>query len=328
MSFKVLGICGGNGVVLHPFRENLVGNIETRGIFRTPDDIQWRLNFPKVPLDKARNTRYSPNLVDVIVGAPDCGHSSMLAFSRAKKMGNPKENESLQTYLYSLRLYRPKFFMMENLPKLLDNWGEEPMFEGYRIKYWVAPVSHWGNSQVSRVRLVVVGVREDIKSVKWSDFRLEKPSYLPRVGELLEGLNYPNYELCHVRESSDTYLSLYHGDKRKITVQEAQDIWNTEFVDSKKWVVNKGNLKNQPGIYRNFEDDYPLTVRKQNRQFNPDGSVISPREIARIQNIPDSFKLWYTQKSHQYCLNKARVTTAKTPPYDIGKWFANILKQL
>lgn len=328
MSYKVLGINGGGGVILYPFRKELVGNIEMRSLFHTHDDVQWKLNF-NVPQDHSFGVHYAPRMVDVIVGAPDCGHSSVLAYSRAKKFSDPKENDSLKMYVQAIDEYRPKLFLMENLPKLLETWGPDikNVFPDYRLIIHRASVSAWGNSQVSRVRLVVIGVNKILPFSVDRYFELPKFSYnLKTSGELISDLKNENPEICNVRENLDTEICLYYKGLRKISARLAQELWLGEFSDDKKWPVNEGNLKNQPGIYRNFEDSYPLTVRKQNRQFNHWGLMMSPREIARIQGVPDSFKLWYD--GSQYSLNKARITVAKTPPHEIGQWFKEKLDSL
>lgn len=327
MNFKVLGVNGGNGVILHPFRKELLCNIEPRALFVTPEDVQWKLNF-KAPLEKrVKDISINHKLVDVIVGAPDCGHSSALSYSRAKKLSDPSENDSLNIFIYSILEYKPKVFMMENLPKVLENWGRDlnSLFFEYELITFTDSVSAWGNSQISRVRLILIGIKKSEKFDR-SVFKLPSFEKLKTAGELRANLE-PNKN-GHVRESDDVKLSLYYKDQRSITVQKARYLWKTEFAELRKWPVNKGNLVNQPGIYRNFDKDFPLTVRKQNRQFNEDGEVLSPREIARIQGVPDHFKLWVDENRYTYSLNKARVTLAKSPPYEIGQWFYNCLTQL
>lgn len=326
MSYNVLGICGGNGVILYPFRKQLLGNIEMRPLFHTPDNVQWKLNF-NVPQDHTIETHYSRKLVDIIVGAPDCGHSSALAFSRAKKLADPKLNDSLNAYIWAVNEYKPKFFMMENLPKLLENWGADIKFPDYRLVIHNRSVSVWGNSQLSRVRLVVIGIRRDLPNTLSGQFELPDVSYtLKTSGELIGDLKGENPETCNVRENSNTQIALYYKGLRKITARFAQELWMGKFQGLRKWPVYEGNLKNQPGIYRNFEDSYPLTVRKQSRQFNHWGLMMSPREMARIQGIPNSFKLWYD--GTQYSINKARITVAKSPPFEIGNWFKQKLDNL
>lgn len=329
MKSKILGVCGGNGVILHPFRDNLVGNLEPRAIFTTPNDIQWKLNF-KVGVDRG-DDKYSKS-IDCIIGAPDCGHSSVFAYSRAKQLGTPGENYSLNFFFSQVLYYKPKVFMMENLPKLLDNLPNdfEKTFADYNLVKHIQSVSVFGNSQVTRIRLVLVGIHKDFGKEAPYCAQLPYKTYeLYSEEELLRGL--PNHnipELCHIREPDSTMVCMIYKDQKKISVGKARELWNTEYKDVKKWPVNQGNLCNQPGVYRNFADDYPLTVRKQNRQFNHNGYMLSPREMARIQGVPDSFKLWYDEARPTYCINKARATVTKTPPYEIGIWFNGVLGQL
>lgn len=323
MNLRVLGVCGGNGVILHPFLDHLIANIEPRAIFHTPGQIQWQLNFPDIPMRKELQPYKD---IDIIIGAPDCGHSSILSYSRAKKLSDPKENKSFQLFVESIKKYQPKAFLMENLPKLLDNVDLSEIFPEYNIQRRVDSVSAWGNSQKSRVRLIVVGIRSDLNDrVKWP----KGPEVFARVDDLLKGLGPKEKpELCHVRESDDSYVPLYTLEARRIQVKEARKIWQTSFKNSRRWKVPHTRMVNQPGVYRLLEGDLPLTVRKQSRQFDPQGFMLTPRDIARIQGVPDSFKLWYEPDRHLYCINKARATCAKTPPYEIGVWFKRQLNKI
>lgn len=330
MEFKTLGINGGNGVILHPFRKSLLGNIEPRSVFHTPEDIQWKLNF-KVAQDKTF-VEYSKKQVQVIIGAPDCGHSSVLAYSRSKKLSNPKDNLSFNLYIDSIKYYQPLMFMMENLSKTLDNFTKEEfqvLFRNYRLIKLIHPVSYWGNSQISRVRLVLIGIHRDMPETI-DDLFEDGPDIgeLKTADELIKGLQSINESLCNVRETGETFISLYYKDKRRITADEAQKLWLTEFRGNRHWPVNSERMTNQPGVYLNRVGDHPLTVRKQNRQFNHRGLMLTPREMARIQGVPDTFKLWYDTKYHGYSINKARVTIAKSPPYEIGQWFHDILQKI
>lgn len=331
MSLKVLGICGGGGIILHAMKAHLVGNIEPRAIFRTPHDQQWKLNF-KVGYDN-KDVQYPRAQVNAIVGAPDCGHSSMFALSRAKAFSDPTDNASFKFFVDSIRYYKPRMFGMENLPKLVDTMGDSlyDQFDDYNLKLLVRPVSAWGNSQITRIRLVIVGVRKDLpkdllKKVKLPD---EDSFQLKTSAQLIKGLvSTEDEELGHVREPDDFMVCMHYEGERKISVGHAREIWMSEYEHLKKWPANVGNMINQPGVYRNFEDDYPLTVRKQNRQFNHAGYMLSPREIARIQGVPDSFKIWYDDKFRMYCINKARALMAKTPPYELGVWFNKVFNDI
>jgi hypothetical protein len=49
---KVLGVCGGQGALLFPFKNKLIGNIEPRSVFHTKSESQWKANFKGIPFLK------------------------------------------------------------------------------------------------------------------------------------------------------------------------------------------------------------------------------------------------------------------------------------
>lgn len=327
---NVLGLYSNNGVSLYPFYKkklfNLVGNLETRSSFITPDDIQWKLNFNNIPLWK--KPIKIKEKIDIIISMPNCGHSSLLAYSRGKKLGNGKEDYTITIFCKTLLRTKPKVFLFENLPSLFKSFPEnefDKLFKDYYLIKFIVPMSVFGNSQISRERLIIIGLRKNQSIFKPKHFRL--PKELPKlktVRELESNLIYPNPSLCHVRESDETIVCM-EKDFKKLNLKQIRKIWNSpEYQDRKKWdatTTGKGKMKNLPGVYRNLADSYPLTARKQNRQFNSKGYIMSPRELARVQGIPDNFKLWYDPNRDQYSINKARVTTTKCAPYELGQWF-------
>ena len=153
---KVLAICGGNGMMLKPLRKYLVGNIELRSLFKTPEDIQWYSNFPGIPV--YNNPKILPSWerfkdVDVVVGAPDCGHSSILSLSRIKTKTDPLENESVNLFFSGILVLSPKIWIMENLPAFLDAIPFKFLkntFPDYTFKLIQGSVSEFGNSQKNR----------------------------------------------------------------------------------------------------------------------------------------------------------------------------------
>jgi site-specific DNA-cytosine methylase len=124
MKYKVLGISSGLGVSLFTFKKCLIGNIEARGIFHTPKNEQWELNFSGIPLYKkwVREPSLAP---DVIIGSPDCGSGSIFRLSRAKKYGDHKQNSSLTMFMEGVFLYQPKLFLFENLEGLFKSFPEK-----------------------------------------------------------------------------------------------------------------------------------------------------------------------------------------------------------
>lgn len=326
---KTIGICGGNGVILHPFKQNLIANIEPRSIFHTKGDKQWCANFSSpIYKDRIPESLYREN-IDLLIGAPDCGHSSILALSRAKTYGVAKDNKSLTLYLKSVLDFNPKIWVMENLPKLLSQISKKAFrkrYKNYRLIFHEVSVEAFGNSQVNRKRLLIIGIRKDIKYPELykglsNTYKVNK---IRPSGKLIEDL--PNYdiELGQVRENINDVITLY--SRYKATLKEIRKWW-IDNPDESRWIVENRNFKNAPGVYRNLYNRYPNTARKANRQFKHNGLTMSPRELARIQGVPDSFKIYVEEDKLYYWINKGRATVTKTPPYEIGLWLLDVLNE-
>jgi len=322
-NMKILGINGGNGVILYPFRKHLVANIEPRGVFRTPENKQWRSNFPDIPLYKdLAKLNFEPNELDLIIGAPDCGHSSILGVSRNKVYGDPRANESLNMYIAGVKKFLPKVWAMENLSKLLETipkteWREN--FPEYKILFHDNSVFDYGNSQKNRVRLVIIGIKKGI-GISTEHFRSVFQVNDPKLcGELAEGLIYG--ENAHVREDIDSVLTLYAGYKTSAKV--IRDKWlETNWT---RWQVEGRNFSTAPGVYRNLDTQYPNTARKANRQYNQAGLMMTPRELARIMGVPDAFEIVIEKDKLGYWINKGRLTVTKGPPMEVSKWLKKCL---
>lgn len=319
---KILGINGGNGVILYPMRKYLMGNVEIRSNFKTPGDVQWKLNFNNVPLVTEPEKMINFDNPDVIIGAPNCGHSSMLAYSRAKMTSDPMKDESFELFLIGLSYYRPKIFLMENLPKSLDMVNEDVWQKSlwdYRLLFHIRPVSDWGNSQKTRERLILIGLNktyfgENLKNVQYHFSKVYKLNELKVCKDLLANLP----EDGNFREDITDVITMYSGFK--ISLKEAQKFW-LENPTLKRWPVNDKKFTTAPGVYRNLDNDYPAVARKANRQFNAQGLQMSPRELARIQGVPDTFKIYTDPNRKTFTINKGRTTVTKTPPYEIARWF-------
>ena len=87
-------------------------------------------------------------------------------------------------------------------------------------------------------------------------------------------------------------------------------------------------MNNQPGVTRNIAGKFPTTMRKQNRQFTTEGDVLSPREMANIQGVPEEFKLYMNPNKPVYWLNKARASVTKCAPYEISAYFLKKLNKI
>ena len=328
---NVLGCCAAQGALLYPILKNsnlrIIGNIEPRGVFHSSHEEQWNLNFPGIPFAKTPD-QFLKKRVDVILGSPSCGHSSVFSYSRKKSLGKPREDKTLNLYLSQIDHFRPKIWAMENLPKLLDlipldEWKWK--FPDYEFIVHCYSVSAFGNSQVSRKRLLLIGIRKDHQELVQYFTKVYPVNTLKKCWELYQmrrkKLNY--------REKPDKVLAMYDSrklpEKKNLTVEEVRKLWRTDFKDMYKWPMPGTKMKTLPGVYRNRARAYPMTVRPSSRQFNHRGKIMGLDEYRVIMGFPEDFQVYFDKKRRTYWLNKGRNTLTKGAVYEIGLWFYQCL---
>lgn len=324
----VLGICGAQGALLFEFKKHLIANVEPRAVFHSKGEPQWKLNFGDIPFVKTLE-EVKTNKVDIIIGSPSCGHSSVFSYSRKKSLGKPREDATLNLYLSSVLKFNPSIFMLENLPRLLEliPIGEfKGVLPQYHLTVHCHSVSVFGNSQMSRKRLILIGVRKDSKidpHIFDHTFRVTKPKNLCELKKKVrKELNF--------RESDDKKLAMYHyEDKTRttLTVKQVRKLWKTEFKNDYKWPMRTQKMKTLPGVYRNRKKSYPLTVRPSSRQFNPHGRIMGLEEYRVIMGFPKIFRVYFDNDNPTYWLNKGRNTLTKGSVYEVGIWLKMCLKK-
>lgn len=329
--FKVMGVCAGQGSLLFPFRKHLIANIEPRRVFHTPKEEQWRLNFGNIPFFRD----FDPNLPhpDIILSSPDCGASSIMRLSKVKELGNPEKNRSINLVLEAIRWYKPNYFLIENLPRLLSLIPREhfeKIFSDYTLIFHCHSVMEFGNSQASRKRLVIIGIKNSFqKNKKYFEniFRVKEPKLARNLLEAaLSKCNNGNY-MPPLNKTLAMYDYRLLPLKKNLTVKEIQRLWTTDFRNEKKWPIKTKKMSTLPGVYRLEPDKYPLTVRPADRQFRPDGYPLGIQDIKNIMGFPKRFKVFMDPKDYGYWLNKARYTLAKGSVYEIGLWFRKCLSK-
>lgn len=317
---RVLGICGAQGALLYPLRKYLIGNVEPRAVFHTKKEEQWRLNFGDIPFVKSLET-FMNSKPDVILGSPSCGHSSVFSYSRKKTLGKPKEDPCLNLFVQGIKSLKPKIFLLENLPKLMDlipleEW--QNTFPEYHLIVHTHSVSVFGNSQISRKRLILIGILKGYESVSKYFSKTFQVSHLFKVKDIKirPELNY--------REKGNKKLAMYRywdESKTTLTVDEVHKLWNGKFSKEFKWPMKTQKMKTLPGVYRNRYNAYPLTLRPSNRQFNPQGYPMGLEEYRVIMGFPKRFKVYFDPNDPTYWLNKGRNALSKGAVYEVGKWF-------
>lgn len=326
---KILGVCAGGGALLLPFRDQvIIANIEPRVVFHYPGEPTWRLNFGDVPfLREGLDPNWKP---DVIVGSPDCGASSIMRLSKTKELGDPKKNESINLVLSSIDLYKPKVFLIENLPRLVSVLNAEfweKNFPDYVLTMHTVSVMDFGNSQKSRQRSVIIGVRKDQKEGLQRAFRrVFRVNQPKKVDDLLS----PYRDKKNYNIPRDKKVAMYDyrklPEKENLTIRQIHRLWVGDFQDEYKWPIKTAKMKTLPGVYRLKEDHYPLTVRPADRQFRPDGWPLGIEDFKAIMGFPKDFDVFIDTNNYLATLNKARYTLAKGSVCEVGIWFKDCLR--
>lgn len=329
---NVLGISAGQGALLFPFRKHLLGNIEPRGVFHTPGEEQWKANFGDIPFYKGYCLQEFDEKIDIIISSPDCGASSIMRLSKVKELGKPKDNRSLNLVIEGINYYKPKIFLIENLPRLLSLLPNEYLqeaFKDYKFIFHERSVSDYGNSQVSRKRLVIVGVHKKAGKKYLNAFNEVFQVKTPTITrELLFESPYGSNYNIPIEKTLAMYDYRKLPEKKNLTVRKIQVLWNSAFKQEKKWPIKTAKMSTLPGVYRLELDKPPLTLRPADRQFRPDGYPLGINDFKAIMGFPKQFKIYIDQENYLYWLNKARYTIAKGSVYEVGLWFRKCIKNV
>lgn len=329
---NVLGVCAGQGALLFPFRKHLIGNIEVRGVFHTPGEEQWKANFGNIPFYKGFCLQEFDEKVDIIISSPDCGIASVMRLSKVKELGNPKDNRSLNLVTAAILEYKPKIFLIENLPRLLSLLPKdffEETFKDYKLIFHERSVSDYGNSQVSRKRLIVIGVHKKTGKKYLNAFNEVFQVKTPKLTrDLLFVSPYGSNYNIPIEKTLAMYDYRKLPEKKNLTVEKIQVLWNSAFKNEKKWPIKTAKMSTLPGVYRLELDKAPLTLRPADRQFRPDGYPLGILDFKAIMGFPKAYKIFMDEGNYLYWLNKARYTIAKGSVYEISIWFKRCLKKV
>lgn len=246
-------------------------------------------------------SQYNISEVDVIIGGPPCQGFSIAG----KRTIDDKRNELYKSFVNFVDCFRPKAFVMENVPNILSMGGgviRESIiadFEalGYNVAYKVLLAANYGVPQ-NRKRAVFVGLKNHI-----FDFPLptiEVPvcskdaiSDLPE-SSVDDGGMYPEYAQSefqkNIRENSNTLYNhqiTLHNDKTIEIIAMVPDGSNykslpIELRDTRKVNIAWTRLNSaKPSFTIDTGHNHHFHY-KYNR-------VPTARESARLQSFPDNY---------------------------------------
>lgn len=281
MSFTYFELFAGTGVggmALDKFGGKCVGysEIDKYAIKNYEENFPNRINFGDIT---KINTNEIPKF-DLLIGGSPCQDISIM-----RKTWQTKEQEGLNgnesklffDYMRILNDILPKWFIFENVRNLLNsNDGEdwktvtEMMSENYNIKWKLMNTADYGVPQTRR-RVYIVGQRKDL-----GEFNFEFPKE--------EELKITTQDLLEKQVDDKYYLT----EKMMKTVMSwGTKGWSAEPETDLK--IARPLTATMHKMHRASQDNYYHT------EYKPEGKTnlrrLTPREAARLQGIPDTYKL-------------------------------------
>ena len=274
------------------------------------------------------------NKVDVIIAGPPCQGFSMCG----KREVGDKRNELFQEVVRAVKLTNPKVVIIENVVGLLSMQnvdGEDvkglivsELEElGYKTNYKILDASQHGVPQ-KRKRVIFIGSR--IGNIGFPKAKDKKVT----VGEALG--NIPDTDSEYYDKPTNTFQELMADGEKKIYNHDPMR-HNEKVLKRIENVPQGGNWQDIPpeiydvggthsNNYRRLDPNKPsITIKHAIKSMiiHPNfDRVITAREAARLQSIPDSFIIKGNKTAqHQQLANAV-------PPllgYEIGK---QIIKKL
>jgi len=302
---NAIGMTCGVGSMLVGARRagfKILGNVEWRPYYYTGT---FEHNFPGAFLTKSLTSipENLPAEIDLLMGHPECGNYSSLRTS-PRKLEDPSD---IPLFVDGILKLRPKFFVMDNLPKSLmgftaSQWNAALASDYYLFPEWVSNY-HYGNVQLNRRRFFMIGARRDVGE-KFvfvpGEFHHDR-SLRDAIRDLPDRKDI--FEMNHVHwKRSDVIPCGWSAHQFKI-VREGNRITYGELMDHFKdhpvgrnftYYNLKGQFMTRPG-YSRVRLDHPAPVMSGggsalDNHYREDTMLpLTVRERARIQGCPDDF---------------------------------------
>lgn len=316
---RAVGVTCGIGSMLVGARQagfEVVGNIEWRRYYHYKDTggkNTFTENFPGAFMkyqvdDLTRFELAAATGCDLAIGHPECGLYSAMQGCNNFRTNSPNNTEKrkdpgdIPLFLDLLARLRPRFFVMDDLPK---SFLACPMSEYARRlpEYDLFPewVSNWcyGNIQKSRRRMFMLG---SLKSEGWV-FRPGEVPNLGTLGQLVGDLpldpvagEIPNHDPHALEEACGRGLHMDYLWHRP-TYADYRD-WMARHPEGTvfEYHSTSGGIKKKPGWYKQRWGGTCAVVDGGSGHTHPLRNLpFTLRERARIQGFPDDFVFYGTR---------------------------------
>jgi site-specific DNA-cytosine methylase len=317
---RAVGFLCGVGSLLYEAAQqgfDILGNIEVRSHFRLGEHLSWAQNFPQAPLITkidGQLDRMGFDEADVAIGHPPCGSHSSLGRAHASPDTMSKSQREayhakrftntglVPTFINLVKTFKPRSFVLDNLPKILDTSMPPSWWQQQLPKYHLSFHTIWNwdyGVPQRRIRLWVIGVRKPSQPFNFRPVRgrLAGPT---TVLEALDGLAWEpwndDYESAHIHVPPHFQLSscfpMAKGERAELTAQRAAGMLS--YPSGKLWPyrTGTGRLTKKPGHLRLRSDHRSTVISGAPSLHHPlTGWPLTPRERARLMCWPDDFAL-------------------------------------
>lgn len=284
------------------------------------------------PLEIKR--KYDISEVDVIIGGPPCQGFSIAG----KRIVEDKRNELYKSFVNFVRYFKPRAFVMENVPNILsmgDGIVRDSIIKdfeaiGYNVVYKVLLASDYGVPQ-NRRRAVFVGLKDGIFSFP-----------LPTVNKTVCSKDALSDLPEDTIEDGEAYIKPIQSDYQRLMRKNSSAIHNHQITDHTDKTIEIISMVPDGGNYKDLPNELKETRRvniawtrlnSQKPSFTIDtghrhhfhyvyNRIPTVRESARLQSFPDDF-IFKCSKTSQY----KQVGNA-VPPLMAEVIAINLLKQL
>ena len=246
--------------------------------------------------------KYNIKDLDVIIGGPPCQGFSVAG----KRIIDDDRNKLYKSFVRFVDHFRPKTFLMENVPNILSIGGgaiKDAILNdftelGYNVTYKVLLASDYGVPQ-NRRRAIFVGQLNDDTFI-FPEKNVDKPvttfeaiSDLPEYS-VEDGNDYPNlplsdYQKCIRNKAEKLYnhqITIHTSDTQRI-IAMVPDGENYKCLPKELWSLRKVHI-----AWTRMNSQKPcFTIDTgHNHHFHYKyNRVPTVRESARIQSFPDTF---------------------------------------
>jgi len=305
---KAIGITCGIGSMLVGARLagfEILGNVEWRKYYHYRDAQgrnTFEQNFPGAVFKKSL-AEFTPSELEMFTGAdlalghPECGNFSNLSGANVG-MGHDHRKEPMDIPLFCdlVARLKPRFFVMDDLPRSLDAFTMEE-YHNKLPDYDLFPewVSNWGygNIQKNRNRMFMIGALRDEKFIFYPGEAVNTQTLIDVIGDIPQGT--PNH-ITHTRGGHSPRARCAALPDKFWTWGEVAARF-MEHPSGWSWTYKKpdGNEAVRIGFLRTHEK-YSHVLTGQNSTCHPlTGFPFTLRERARIQGFPDDF-IFYSEK--------------------------------